>query len=183
MSKNSADRFYLMSFKSRPVFWGDIGSNLRIEGLVVSGEDRQAILLLPGCEYDAVHNSHVIHVSTEDWSEFIRFSDDPQILTDLNRKIFQRKLRYAISGEVQQKVWAADGFRCRYCGAKMGERLLTIDHFIPLELGGANDTTNYLTACKKCNKNKGNTHPKDWDGLAPLYYIHLVNYLKNRKLN
>jgi 5-methylcytosine-specific restriction endonuclease McrA len=40
---------------------------------------------------------------------------------------------------VQQKVWAADGFQCVYCGAKMGETLLTVDHFVPLELGGANE--------------------------------------------
>jgi hypothetical protein len=186
MSKNSADRFYLMEFKNRPAFWGDVGSNLRLEGIIIAGEDQIGIVVLPGSEPLEDRKVSYIYPSTEEICEFIRFSDDPEILTDPVRKIFQRKLRFAISGDIQQKVWAADNFRCMYCDAQMGKTLLTIAHFIPLELGGVNDTSNYLTACKKCNKRKGNIHPKEYfESLKEprtTTYDSLCLYLKNRKL-
>lgn len=191
MAKGSADRFYLMEFrKDRPVFWGDIGSKLTIEGLIVGGENKHVAFLLPDVSRQGCFPIVANEISTEDWSDFIRFSDDPQILTDLTRKIFQRKLRYNLSGEVQQKVWAADGFCCKYCGRVMGEVLLTVDHFIPLELGGANNISNYITSCRRCNKDKGSQHPKDWLetrhsnlGTQPSRsYDGLCLYLERRKL-
>jgi hypothetical protein len=183
----SDDRFYLMEMRNRPVLYGDIGSLIRIEGLVVGGGgNEKAILMLPDISppsgiYPA--GTKLPIMTAEDWSDFIRRSDDPEILVGLP-KIFQRKLRYEISGAIQQKIWAADGFKCIYCGVKMGDRLMTIDHFIPLELGGKNDVTNYLTACKKCNKDKGSQDPKEWilskEWEAENLYQHLVEYLERR---
>ncbi len=173
------DRFYLMKFPDgRPVKWGDIGSNLRIQGLVVGGNGVQVILLLPGFEptYD-----QVITLSDEDWSDFIHASDDPQILVG-PAKIFQRKVRYEISGAIQQKVWFADSFFCAYCGISMGKAKMTIDHFIPLELGGHNDPSNFLTACAACNKKKANMDPRVWCDKMGIKYEDLVAYLKKRKL-
>jgi 5-methylcytosine-specific restriction endonuclease McrA len=175
---NSQDRFYQLEFKDRPAVWGDVGSNLRIQGLVVGGSEKQIILLLPDIEpqYD-----HIQQLTEEEWNEFIRRSDDPEILIG-PAKIFQRKVRWEISGAIQQKVWVADGFKCVYCTAEMGKAKLTIDHFIPLELGGKNDETNYLTACAACNKKKGNLDPKFWCDKMGLDYLRVVQYLKNRKL-
>ena len=165
MANSSGDRFYLMEMSNRDVLYGDIGSLIRIEGLVIGGGGRdKAILMLPGIKApEGMYppNTKLIFMDVEEWSDFIRRSDDPEILVGL-AKIFQRKIRYEISGSVQQKVWAADGFQCQYCGTKMGQSLMTIDHFIPLELGGKNEKGNYLTACKPCNKDKGSQDPKGW---------------------
>ena len=181
----SGDRFYLLEFRDRPVLYGDIGSNLRISGLVVTGGGAAAVLMLPGhlgalkeaCPIG--EDSCVRELTLEEWSDFIRRSDDPEILVGLP-KIFQRKVRYDISGAVQQKVWAVDGFKCMYCGAKMGNALLTIDHFMPLELGGENAITNYLTACRACNKLNGNSHPTEWPG--PRRYETLKRYIESREI-
>ena len=166
----SDDRFYLMEMRNRPVLYGDIGSLIRIEGLIIGGGGAdQAMLFLPGM-LKAKGEAKLVELDAEEWSDFIRRSDNPEVLVPNPdgsaglTKIFQRKLRWEISGAVQQKVWAADGFKCMYCGAKMGQSLLTIDHFVPLELGGKNDTTNYLTACRKCNKDKGSQDPREWLG-------------------
>ena len=97
-------------------------------------------------------------------------------------KAFHRKLRYEISGAVQQKVWVADGCKCMFCGAKMGNSQLTIDHFEPLESGGKNDPSNYLSACRKCNKDKGGMKAIDWCVLKGLDYDFFVEYLRTRKL-
>lgn len=169
---NSDDRFYLLEFRNRPVLYGDVGSLLRVEGIVVGGGGSKAVLMLPGLGglTFAHTGGPIIEMNLDDWSDFIRRSDNPEVLVGPKPngmdatipKIFQRKLRYEISGAVQQKVWATDGFKCLYCGANMGNVLLTIDHFVPLELGGANDVTNYVSSCKPCNKSKGSEDPEAW---------------------
>jgi hypothetical protein len=194
MSK-SDDRFYLLEFRHRPAMLGDIGSLLRLEGVVIGGGGAREILLLPGSEpMKAETMGYFVHeLSIEDWSDWLRRSDNPEILVGPSAngsnatlpKIWHRKLRYEISGAVQQKIWSADNFQCAYCGAQMGRVLMTIDHFQPLELGGKNDVTNYLTACKPCNKSKGSQDPKEWLAQRPSAvrsFDALRNYLANRKI-
>jgi hypothetical protein len=41
----------------------------------------------------------------------------------------------------------------RYCGC---QRDLTLDHVVPVSLGGVNSWTNLVTACMACNQRKGN---------------------------
>jgi hypothetical protein len=160
--------------------YGDIGSLVKIGGLLLTGAGADpAILTLPGVDYHEVVRAKVHSLDVEEWSDFIRRSDDPEILMG-NPKIFQRKVRYEISGTIQQKVWAADGFKCMYCGAQMGKSLMTIDHFMPLELDGKNDTTNYLTACKPCNKDKGSEDPFTWCAQRGLDPNRFVDYLARR---
>jgi 5-methylcytosine-specific restriction enzyme A len=175
----SQDRFYQLKLQHRPAVWGDIGTNLKIQGLVIGGAGAQAILMLPGIPVLA--HKHIEELSDEDWNEFIRRSDDPEILIG-TAKIFQRKVRWEVSGAIQQKVWAADGFKCQYCGAEMGKSSMTVDHFVPLELGGNNDETNYLTACRSCNKKKANMSAEEWCKKNGFNYGALSDYLKKRKL-
>lgn len=173
----SDDRFYLMEFRDRPVLYGDIGSIIKIQGLIVGGANAQVILLLPGEKL--LNGSQQYELSLEEWSDFIHRSNEPEILIG-PAKTFQRKFRYEVSGAVQQKVWVADGLKCVYCSKKMGEVLLTIDHLIPLELGGTNDVRNYLSSCKPCNKSKGNQDPVVWCKEKGLDYNGLVKYLEKR---
>ena len=103
----SDDRFYLMEMRNRPVKYGDIGSLIKICGLVIggAGEDK-AILMLPGMDAPAgiyPSRTKVLELTVEEWSDFIRRSDDPEILVGPAR-IFQRKVRYEISGAIQQKL-------------------------------------------------------------------------------
>ena len=179
----SGDRFYELAFAHRPVYWGDIGSLLRVKGLVVGGSGVDAaVLLLPDSGLDVIWmGGHVHHLTAEQWSEYLRRSDDPEVLV-MPEKAFHRKLRYEISGFVQQKIWAADGLKCVYCGVGIGKAPLTIDHFIPLEAGGVNDQSNYLTACKKCNKDKGSIDPKVWCEKRKLSYDEIVDYLNHRQV-
>ena len=184
----SDDRFYLMELSNRPALYGDIGSELRINGLILGSSKDVALLFLPdtmpktstgGLEHISLGDYHELTV--EEWSDLIQRSDDPEILIG-PAKVFQRKLRYAISGAVQQKVWAADRFQCVYCGAPMGKTLLTIDHFWPLENGGANDVTNYVSCCKGCNKAKGSQDPDFFCKNRHIDFQAVKMYLATRKL-
>ena len=176
---SSGDRFYLLEFRNRPVLKGDIGSLLKVDGLVVSGGGAQAILLLPNA--DNTNNAPEYILTEEEWSDYIRRSDVPEVLVG-NAKVFHRKVRYEISGAVQQKIWVADGLKCMYCDKKMGDVQLTIDHFIPLELGGQNNDRNYLSACRRCNKDKGSEDPKEFCKRRNISYDALETYLANRKV-
>lgn len=176
----SGERFYLLELTHRPAVYGDLGNLLKIQGLVIGGEGAQAILMLPD---ESIFNGKLappVHVLTnEEWVDFLKRTDDPEVLL-MPEKAFHRKLRFQISGHVQQKVWAADGFKCVFCGQPMGKMQLTIDHWIPLELGGVNDTSNYLSVCRKENKDKGSMSPQKWCELKRYDYDFYVEYLKNR---
>jgi hypothetical protein len=175
----SGDRFYQLSLRHRPAVWGDIGNLLKIEGLVIGGEGAQAVLLLPSFEFGQKLSQNVFQLSAEEWSVWLQQSDNPEFF-DSFTKAFHRKVRYEISGAVQQKVWKADGLKCMYCDAIMGDVQLTIDHFTPLETGGKNDQSNYLTACRRCNKNKGAQDPREFCKNTRHDYDFYVQYLADR---
>jgi hypothetical protein len=176
----SGERFYLLELTHRPAVYGDLGNLLKIEGLVIGGEGASAVLLLPDAPMEMMKTPWH-RLSLEEWTDFLSRTDNPEILV-MPQKAFHRKVRYEISGAVQQKIWVADGLKCMYCGAAMGKSALSIDHFHPLETGGANDTSNFLAACKNCNKRKGSMPPQDWCNLRGLDYNFYVDYLANRKL-
>jgi HNH endonuclease len=194
---SSDDRFYLLEMRNRPVLLGDIGSLVRISGLVISGGGAWSLLLLPDYRSDFIRWSGLgpsalaisPEMTIEDWSDFIQRSDNPEILigpafgNTTMPKIFQRKVRWEISGAVQQKVWAADGFKCVYCGVSMGRALLTVDHVFPLELNGKNDTSNYVSSCKACNKDKGSEDPQTWCKRKNIDFEKLMSYLASRKIS
>lgn len=54
-------------------------------------------------------------------------------------------------------LFRRDGGECQYCGS---QRHLTIDHVIPRSKGGKTSWTNLVTACNRCNVNKGDKTPE-----------------------
>lgn len=176
---SSQDRFYQLDLRHREAYWGDIGNLIKIQGLLVGDSGASMLLLLPGVDHR--WDGMVQSLTVEEWTEYLQRSDDPEVLI-MPMKAFHRKLRYEISGFVQQKVWKADSFLCMYCAKPMGEVPLTIDHFIPLEMGGANDTSNYLSACRKCNKDKGGQDPREFCKQRKYDYEFYAAYLQRRRI-
>jgi hypothetical protein len=60
----------------------------------------------------------------------------------------------AISRRLRFEVLRRDGYTCRYCGAKAPDVVLTVDHVIPVTLGGGDDPRNLVAACQDCNAGK-----------------------------
>lgn len=54
-------------------------------------------------------------------------------------------------------LFRRDGGECQYCGSR---RQLTIDHVVPRSKGGKTSWTNLVTACNRCNVNKGDKTPE-----------------------
>lgn len=56
----------------------------------------------------------------------------------------------------RQNIFLRDNHQCQYCGKKVSEKKLTIDHVIPISKGGRHEWDNVVAACSKCNNRKGN---------------------------
>ena len=56
-----------------------------------------------------------------------------------------------------------DGLCCLYCGKGIedGARL-QLDHYIRVQDGGSNDSSNLVTACAFCNNSKSNDRIRRW---------------------
>lgn len=179
-----ATRFYTKSGNAtRDFVIEDFGNLLKMSGIVFQGMGQSMILVLPaGDEHSMTDKGGYIPImkpTMETWSAILAATDDPVFFeeNDIN-KPFHRKSQMAISGAVQQYIWMRDALMCVYCGKGMEKTQLTVDHFVPLELGGLNDDTNYVSACRKCNKEKGNLQPEEYCKIKDLDYIGLQRYLK-----
>ena len=60
----------------------------------------------------------------------------------------------AVSRRLRFEILRRDGHTCRYCGASAPDVEMTVDHVIPVTLGGSDDPSNLVTACKHCNAGK-----------------------------
>ena len=64
-----------------------------------------------------------------------------------------------VSKRLRFEVLRRDNHACRYCGATAPEVKLTVDHVIPVALGGTSDPSNLVTACEPCNAGKSSVPP------------------------
>lgn len=62
-----------------------------------------------------------------------------------------KRLRY--------EVLRRDNHACRYCGATAPDAALTVDHVVPVALGGTDDPGNLVAACVDCNAGKASAAP------------------------
>ena len=81
----------------------------------------------------------------------------------------------------KQNVFLRDGYRCQYCGTDTARKTATLDHVLPVSMGGKTTFENTVCACASCNANKGNNH-KIVPKVKPVRpnYFHLVE--KRKKL-
>lgn len=65
----------------------------------------------------------------------------------------------SISKRLRYEVLRRDNHTCQYCGAKAPEAWLDVDHVFPQSLGGSDEPSNLVAACKDCNAGKGANLP------------------------
>jgi len=65
----------------------------------------------------------------------------------------------AVSKRTRFEVLKRDNHTCRYCGATVPDAVLTVDHVTPVALGGSDDPSNLVAACRDCNAGKSSTSP------------------------
>lgn len=65
----------------------------------------------------------------------------------------------AVSKRLRFEILRRDNHACRYCGGVAPAVVLTVDHVVPVALGGSDDPSNLVTACEDCNAGKAATSP------------------------
>lgn len=64
-----------------------------------------------------------------------------------------------VTKRTRYEVLKRDNHTCRYCGATAPDATLTVDHVVPLALGGSDKADNLAAACRDCNYGKASTSP------------------------
>jgi hypothetical protein len=52
------------------------------------------------------------------------------------------------------EIFKRDGFKCVYCGSSPVQKVLRVDHVVPVAAGGGNGPDNLVTSCFDCNAGK-----------------------------
>lgn len=60
----------------------------------------------------------------------------------------------------KRNVLARDKNRCSYCRTKLTDKTVTMDHVVPRAQGGKTEWTNIVSACGRCNHEKGDRTPE-----------------------
>lgn len=163
----------------------DVGNTIQLIGAVWEGEGKLYVCPFPeyhGSFYDEANAEFyfsddgekgkvevvTLNMNSEEWNQFIRQTDllETEVLAKANgdsgiTKIIIRKSGRQIAQTVSWEVYDRDGYKCRYCGAGPGIPL-TVDHLVLWEEGGPSTHANLLSACRKCNKTRGNKPYDEW---------------------
>lgn len=124
---------------------------------------------------------HVLNMSPEEWQTLLRQTDlmETQVLAQAKDgslyKAVARKSQRQIDQGVSWRVFKRDGYACRYCAGD--DVPLTVDHLVLWEDGGPSTEANLVSACRKCNKTRGNTGYDDW--LRHPFYLKVSAGLTN----
>jgi len=178
------ERIYKLSYPAnpnRPIWFDDAGNLLLISGFILQGMDATVVMYMPNA--NPVYQAATATPTLEQWCAFLARSDDPLIFEQDETgtiKAIHRKVQRAISGAIQQRIWHRDGWQCMYCGKRVPDIQITVDHFHPLELGGADEASNYISACRQCQKAKGNRLPQEYCQSNKLDYDGLCDYLAGK---
>lgn len=179
-----------------------VGHTIQLAGAVYAGEGKAYLVMFPeesGCidvqgsdEVILRTNHHTYEVeslelSQEEWKTFLRQTDllETEVLAKAEdgktTKAILRKSSRQIEQGVSWAVFRRDRYACRYCGAD--DVPLTVDHLVLWEVGGPSIEENLVSACRKCNKTRGNTEYAEW--LHHPYYKKVSHYLTahGRQLN
>jgi len=65
----------------------------------------------------------------------------------------------AVGKRLRYEVLRRDNHTCRYCGRCAPEVRLTVDHVLPVALGGRDEAENLVACCADCNSGKTSTTP------------------------
>ena len=65
----------------------------------------------------------------------------------------------SVSRRLRYEILRRDDYACRYCGQRAPDAPLTVDHVVPVALGGSDEPSNLVTACAACNQGKTSVNP------------------------
>lgn len=96
-----------------------------------------------------------------EWDE-VWCSPSTKIRVPATLRVFTRVNKRWKPPRFRKKVlFNRDGWKCQYCGTKLGWHNITIDHVQPQARGGGTTWLNCVTACRPCNRRKDCRTPEE----------------------
>lgn len=142
----------------------DIGNKIQIAGLIMSDGHSDYYCYLP--DQAKLEDLKLLEMDLAAWEKFVQQMDtlETEVIakdqTGKFAKITLRKANRQIEAGTSWRVFTRDNYTCRYCG--LTGVPMTVDHLICWESGGPSTEANLVTACRKCNKLRGNMAYSDW---------------------
>lgn len=84
----------------------------------------------------------------------VKKEDPTYKLSSKGRKIYSKERR--------EMIYTKYNGRCALCGRKIKIEDMTLDHIVPLSMGGAESMENLQATCQPCNQFKSNSLPEDF---------------------
>lgn len=168
------------TFKDFPL--KEVGVTIQLVGGVWADEGNLYFMHIPefGIDDRLDHlDFNFVEMDDSAWKEMLRQSDlvEVEVLSKCeNGKLYKaivRKCTRTVEQGVSWRVFKRDGYACRYCGND--DVPLTVDHLVLWEEGGPSIEENLASACKRCNKTRGNFQYEDW--LGHPYYLKVAENL------
>lgn len=119
--------------------------NASYEPLNITSWRRAVVLLLKGKAEQVEHNGKYLYTELP--------------LPTVIRLRYYVRVPYKEIPLTRRNILERDEHSCQYCSYK-GDNL-TLDHVVPRSRGGGDSWENIVTACVRCNVNKGNRTPKE----------------------
>jgi ATP adenylyltransferase len=114
-------------------------------------------------EYSLVGFENLTPAQTETIIEICKQKLDEYMARRGSKIWSHRKLSAGyISGTVKYEVLKRAKFHCELCGISADQRALEVDHIIPRNLGGSDDTSNLQALCYSCNSMKRDRDTEDF---------------------
>jgi len=143
-----------------------VGDTIQMVGAIYEGEGKTLLVFFPGEQNPHSVLETLFGMGLPEWQAFLRQMDllETEILAKAKDgsivKAIARKSQRQLDQVVSWKVFKRDGYRCRYCAND--DVPLTVDHLVRWEEGGPSIEANLVSACKKCNKIRGNMDYAAW---------------------
>lgn len=161
-----------------------IGNDYQMSGLLFSGADRSFILQFPHKAGDIHPQLDLLELDDEGLNGFMRQLDllETEIISSGPGGIMKsivRKTQRQIDNIMQWEVFKRDNYQCQYC---LRDGIpLSVDHIVVWEEGGPTIVANLLTACKKCNRDRGNMAFDKW--LESPYFVRISKNIPTSQIN
>lgn len=97
------------------------------------------------------------------------------------RKNRKKKERRKYGKDTRKMLYKKADGRCVLCGREILLKDISIDHIVPLSMGGADSVENLQCTCAECNRFKANILPSDFmERISTIFFYQMERKYVNR---
>lgn len=159
--------------------WGPLEKEFRFKARFIKGPSGKPQFDWSSCPGNMYHILQVGHKPMKTRAFLVApVPQDPDSLPKHQRKTTKRlRMRCTERLPTKERLWIEQGGRCYYCAQDIKRVDWTVDHLLPLSLGGTNEAANLKGACSSCNNAKGSMAEDEF--WASKYLKRLQNFYMN----